>query len=391
MKKYKSYKYRLYPNKEQENKIIQTFGCSRFVYNYFLNKWQESYTNTKKGLNERLCSKELPLLKKEFEWLKNSDSIALQKSVKNLSDAYGRFYKGLSNLPKHKTKKKSLQSYQTNFEKKSQLPSVSINGNRVKVPKLGWVRFSNSRNLNGRIINATIQKRPSGKYFIILMLEIDVITPTITNPSFVGIDLGLKELAILSNGNSYKNLKAFKELETKLAKEQKILSKRKTEAVKRKSALIESKNYQKQKIKVAKIHEKIANKRKDYLQKVTSDIVKNHDVFGIEDLKVSNLLKNKKLSKSILDASWSQFRNMLEYKADFSGKTVIVSASNFPSTQLCSVCRYKNVDTKNLNIRDWECPKCGSVHDRDVNAAINLMNEAIHIFNNSTAGEAGLA
>ena len=359
----KNFKVRIYPNQKQQVLIEKTFGCKRYIYNFMLNLKQKLYKFYGISLNYNNMSKILTELKKYKIWLNEVDARSLQQCLKDLDFSYRRYFNGVG-FPNFKSKR-DKNSYRTNCKIK-----LDQDNKMIQIPKVGWIKFRDKNKFSGltKIYNITISKTPSGKYFASISAEVDIKAFAKTKKS-CGIDLGLKDFCILNDGTKFENPKFLVHNEQRLRLLHKSLSRK----------VYGSKNYEKARIKLAKFHEYIANCRKNYLHKISLYLVKNYDIICAETLQVKNMVKNHKLAKAITDVSWSEFCRQLEYKCLWYDKKFVQISTYFASSQLCSNCGFKNSDVKNLDIREYDCPECDIHHDRDINAAINILNEGLKL------------
>ena len=371
---YKAYKFRLYPNDSQKELLNKTFGCTRFIYNHFLNECKENGYQKSYDMCKKL--KEIEI---EYPFLKEIDSCSLRNSIFNLEDSYKNFFAKRSGYPKFKSKF-DKQSYRTTCIRSNYKGNyysnikIDLINKKIKLPKLGLVDirgYRNIENIDGRIVNATVEKETTNKYYVsVVVEEKELIKEKIIPNNIVGIDLGIKDLVVTSDGEKYRNPKEIEKREKRLKRLQRKLSRQ----------IKGSNNYNKTKIKIARIHSKIKNSRKYNLIKIVNKLVKEHDIIVSEKLKVKEMSSNHNLAKSILDASFNKICNLLKWKVKQEGKYYYQVDTYYPSSKTCSHCGNKTNITNDLSIRKWQCIECGNKNDRDINASINIMFEGLKLY-----------
>ena len=374
----KAYKFRLYPTLEQQILINKTIGCSRMVYNHYLNKKQELYKNNKQTLSCYECIKDLPRLSSEKEFLKEIDSMSLRCTLFDLDNAYNKFFKEKIGFPKYKSKF-DKSTYRTNYIKNTYKGKTYENikldliNKTLTLPKLKEIKIRGYRNLNhinGRIINVTVIKEKDNTYYASVLVE-EEITESIVKPTkIIGLDLGIKDIVITSSFEKYNNEKLILKYEKRIQRKQRRLSKK----------IKNSHNYNKLKQQIARLYKKLTNARKYLNHQITKKLVEENDIIVTESLKVKNMIKNHNLAKSLTDVTLSTILRQLQYKSKWQNKKMYQVDTFFPSSQICSKCGYKNPITKNLNIRNYTCPNCGCERDRDYNAAENIMFEGLKMY-----------
>jgi putative transposase len=369
----KRYDFRIYPSKKQESQMQKNFGCCRFVYNYYLAKRMEAYEQGRGilGLNE--CERDLTRLKQTegYEWLAEADANALLAALKDLDLAYKAFFRrvregGTPGFPRFKQKRNGRKSYKS--RKNVKRSNIQAEAGRIKLPKLGWVRYKDSRPLEGRILSATVSQARSGKYFVSLCCTEVEPRPWPKTGAALGLHLGIRDLAATSLGEHIENPRYFEKSAKKITRLHRRLSRKPKD----------SQNREKARIQLARAYEKVTHQRSDYLNKLSSQLVRDYDMICLRDTKVSQVLKDRRFAKLVSDAGWGEFMGQLRYKCKWYGKELRLTEQGYPSAQICSVCGALNPKVKGgSGLQEWDCPQCGTRHNRGVNAARNVLREAL--------------
>ena len=364
----KAYKFRIYPNAEQRTMLSKTFGCTRMIYNYYLDKRIKMYEEEKITFGYTKCANDLTSLKKEKEFLKEVDSISLQQALRHLDTAFQNFFKNQkTGFPKFKSKKNNNNSYSTVCVNNN----IKLENGTISLPKIGKVKVRQHRSIPENYIlkSVTVSQTPSGKYYVSILFEYENQVPKTESQKFLGLDFSMHELYVASDGTSANYPRFYRQALKKLEREQRKLSKMQKG----------SNNRNKQRIKVTRLHEKVTNQRKDFLHKQSRQITNAYDCVCIENLDMKAMSQAMNFGKSVADNGWGMFTTFLQYKLEETGKQLVKIDKFFASSQICSVCGYKNSDTKKLSVREWICPCCKTNHNRDINAAVNIRNEGMRI------------
>ena len=364
----KAYKFRIYPNEEQKIMFSKTFGCTRMVYNYYLEKRIKSYEEEKITFGYTKCANDLTLLKKEKEFLQDVDSISLQQALRHLDTAFQNFFRDKKvGFPKFKSRKNHNRSYTTICVNHN----IKLENGTVTLPKIGKIKVRQHRNIPDNYVlkSVTVSQTSSGKYYASILFEYENQVPQTEMQKFLGLDFSMHELYVDSNGNCPEFSRYYRLSEKKLKKEQRKLSK----------MVKGSRNREKQRVRVSKLHEKVVNQRKDFLHKQSRQIANAYDCVCIENLNMQAMSQSLNFGKSVSDNGWGMFTAFLKYKLEELGKRLVKIDKFFASSQICSACGYQNSETKDLSVREWICPCCQTHHNRDINAAVNIRNEGMRI------------